>query len=199
MKSHFVIIATAVSLMMFAVPASAQRTVQTEMVSMDLSGYHTGATLDLKDGMYRDRKGRYVVVKNKRVVEKGNDFRTYKSRSGRRAPTSAPTDVKSNEKPQKVGLLLPAVQQVREAPRKSSSDNCGVAAMKWELQDLQFTGYSVSGSEGAKPPRDGAYKTDTGGYAIVKNGRIVEKGNDWRKYRPKVAGGDACGTPARVR
>ena len=199
MKTSLLIIAAVVSLMVLSLPVSAQRTVQTEMLSMDLSGYHPGAAIDLEDGTYQDRDGNYVVVKNKRVVEGGNNIRMMKSRTGHRASPATPGNVKSGEKQQEAALLLPAVQKVRAAAERNGDDDCDVAWMKIEMKKVMVTSYQTNASGNDELPGDGAYKTDTGGYAIVRNGRIVEKGSDWRKYRPRNARGQACNSPNRVR
>lgn len=199
MKKRLIVIAAAASLIAFALPVSAQRTVQTEMLSMDLSGYHPGSTIDLKDGTYQDRNGHYVVVKNKRVVEGGNNIRMMKSRAGHQASPATPGKVESGEKQQEAALLVPAVQKVRASARRNGDDDCDVAWMKYELTNVIIANYQTNGSGHEELPGDGAYKTDTGGYAIVRNGRIVKKGNDWRKYRPRNAGGQACNSPNRVR
>jgi hypothetical protein len=169
------------------------------MLSMDLSGYHPGATIDLKDGTYQDRDGHYVVVKNKRVVEGGNNIRMMKSRAGHQASPATPGNIESGEKQQEASLLLPAVQKVRASASRNGDDDCDVTWMKYELTNVMVTSYQINASGNDELPGDGAYKTDTGGYAIVRNGRIVEKGNDWRKYRPRNAGGQACNSPNRIR
>lgn len=45
-----------------------------DVMSIDWSMHTPGASTNLKDGQYKDRKGRYIVVKRGKVVTRGWDY-----------------------------------------------------------------------------------------------------------------------------
>lgn len=95
----------AIVLIAFAQPASAvadeNHDKWIDVLSIDWGVHQPGASTTMKDGKYKDKKGRYVVVKKGKVVTRGGNYRKYK-------PTRATAD----------GRFLPARDLTREQGQK---------------------------------------------------------------------------------
>ena len=95
-----------------------------DVLSIDWGSHQPGASTDLEDGNYKDKKGRYVVVQRGKVVTRGWDYRKkepIRAKATRTRPQGS-KDIKTREDEEEASLLLPAVQKVREAaPKKEPS------------------------------------------------------------------------------
>lgn len=96
-----------------------------DVLSIDWGSHVPGASTSMGDGKYKDRSGRFVVVQNGKVAARGLDFKKYEdaATTPARARPQNPRGVAPPDDGETRGLLLPAVQKVRDAAAKSESSS----------------------------------------------------------------------------
>ncbi len=118
MNTSLRVFSIAILLVAFAQPAVAapddNHDKWIDVLSIDWGTHTPGAKTDLKDGNYKDKKGRYIVVQRGKVVTRGWD---YKKKEPIRGTANKPQDTQVLQKPLNKSATPIKPKRVKPKPR----------------------------------------------------------------------------------